>query len=831
MTQKNQTFAFVVGEVSPAFYGRLDLQKYPLGLAEVENFFIDYHGGLVNRSGSEFIAMMDIGDHKLVKFRTKTDDLVLVFTPFQMKVLKNGDFVKTGSPRNALIAGGVVTDTHTLSINSWVWVESGSVDGYFRVTATTVGTFTITSPIGQVVPNGPVSWIPVYELATPGLPEGLETLSVYQDFDTLVCTAYTQLPFFIKRLSDDNWTVTTFSNTLPAAPTTLVGTPSGAGTASVGFVVTAVVNGVESEASTELVTNSIVNYAVVTGHFTLSWAAVAGAERYNVYRSLIYPTTYPAGAQLGYVGYTTGTTFVDRNITADNTKSPPVLADFFAGGNYPTVYTRFQQRGVYAGLVNDPLTVIGSMGSDKERFSLSFPPIAVDSYSYTLDAENDRPIKHILTLRYGLMLFTDDVIVQLRGGDGGSINGLGAVAETQGYVSVSNLKPVAINMDVLFMTALFSEFNQMLYTEYTNSFKMQDILVLSSHLFGPDNPALDVTWAAEPYKLLHFTRADGQRVTLTYERNLEVYGWCRQRTQGRYLSAVAVQEENYNIVYQTVARLVNGVEVIFIEREKPRRDTRYDKMWFVDAGTERKLVRPNNSLTLFRNQDKNEGATWTIKSSTLFSWVAEGQVVYAAGGVFKVVELNAFDATVAVMQLPDLNAMYQRNQVTLPAGTWGYNSVVSFVDKLWWLRGETVSVFSDGDAVYDAVVDETGRLDLIHPAAYVVVGLGYSARAKTLPLSLPNYVLGGFPLSLRSLALRQLRSRGLAVGTSYDTVEEIPSRRYEEWDNPLEMFTELTMVELWGSDGWDLDAQVCFEQKYPLPASIIGFTFDLDIGE
>jgi hypothetical protein len=829
MTSKSQTFAFLVGEVSPAFYGRLDLQKYPLALAEVENFFIDYHGGLLNRAGSEFIAMLPEQAHKFARFRAKSHDLTIFFTVNKMQVLKDGKFLHTAANAAGTIASGIVTAANTLVVGQLVWVDQGTFKGYFNVTARTAGNFTIVSPIGQVIPNGAVQWAPVYELATTFSADDLAKIKIAQDAAKLIITRDTRLPTFIERVTDTSWNLSTFTNSLPAAPTGLSGTASAAGAASVGFAVTAIVGGVESASSTELVTSSIVNYAVTTGHFTLSWTAVAGATRYNVYRSLVYPAAYPTGAQLGYVGYTTGLTFVDRNITADNTKTIPAPIDFFAGANYPAVYSRFQQRGVYAGLANDSLTVVGSLANDKEHFSVSFPPIATDSYNYTLDAESDRPIKHMLALRYGLMLFTEDGVTQLRGGDGVSITATSAFAEPQSFVSVSDLSPIAINMDVLFMTSLNSELNQMVYTEYSNSFKMQDILVLSSHLFDPQNQAVEVSWAPEPYKLLHFVREDGQRVTLTYERNLEVYGWTRYRTKGDYLSLLTVEEDNYNLAYQTVRRRINGTEVMFLERERPRLDKDYDSMWYVDAGVSRPLLRPAFVATLLRDQDENEGATWTLEVSDV-SWALANQVIYIAGGMFRIVTVGVGVLTLAVMRLPTLSALYQKNRGRFAAGDWGYNVPTTTLSGLWWLEGETVSVLSDGDATYEAVVT-SGTVSIINEAAYILVGLGYSGRAKTLPLALPNYVLGGYPLSLRGIALRQLRSRGLALGTSYDALEELPSRREEAWGNPLETFSELTVAELWGSNGWDSDAQICFEQKYPLPAGIVGFTFDLDVGE
>lgn len=830
MAQKNQTFAFVVGEVSPAFYGRLDLQKYPFGLAEAENFFVDYHGGLLNRSGSAFIAMLPVQPHKFARFRAKERDLTIFFTENKMRVLRDMEFALSAVAASGESVSGVVTAANTLVVGGLVLVSIGAVSGYFEVTARDAGSFTITSPIGQVVPNGTVSWAPVYELATTFSAADLAELKVSQDLERLVCTRDTRLPTFIERTADDNWTLTTFSNILPVAPTGLSGTASAAGTASVGFAVTAVVNGVESGASVELVTNSIINYSTETGHFTLSWSAVTDASRYNVYRSLIYPTTYPAGAQLGYVGYTTGLTFVDKNITADNGKTIPNPADFFSDDNFPAVYARFQQRGVYAGLANEPLTVVGSVSGNKGMFSLSFPPVATDSYAYTLDAESERPIKHMLPLRYGLMLFTDDGITQLRGGSDGALSATAAVAEVQGYVSVSDLEPLAINMDVLFMSSLFSEFNQMVYTEYTNSFKMQDILVLSTHLFSPENKAVDITWAPEPYKLVHFVREDGQKVTLTYERNLEVYGWSRARTKGDYLKTIAVKENDYNLTYQTVRRTIQGQSVMFLEREMPRGDQCYSGMWYVDAGKSIPLLRPAfHAVLSWDTFDITEDTVWQLRASDL-SWATAEQVVYIAQGMFRVVSVEVGYLALALMRSPVVSSLYQKMSVTVTSGKWGYNTPVNSLSGLWWLEGETVSVLNDGDASYEAVV-ENGSVSVVNEAAFIVAGLGYSARAKTLPLSLPNYVLGGFPLSLRSVALRPLRTRGLALGTSYGDVEELPARSTEAWGNPLEPSSEFTISELWGAGGWDLDANICFEQRYPLAAGIIGFTFDLDVGE
>ena len=48
-------FAFIAGELSPTLFGRTDLTKFDLGMAEAKNFFVDYRGGLSSRPGTRFM--------------------------------------------------------------------------------------------------------------------------------------------------------------------------------------------------------------------------------------------------------------------------------------------------------------------------------------------------------------------------------------------------------------------------------------------------------------------------------------------------------------------------------------------------------------------------------------------------------------------------------------------------------------------------------------------------------------------------------------------------------------------------------------------------------
>ena len=73
--------AFSAGVLGPGLHGRMDLDKYDIGLKVGENVFIHSHGGASNRAGTEFIAeVMDSSKtHRLIPFnRGENDNYILV---------------------------------------------------------------------------------------------------------------------------------------------------------------------------------------------------------------------------------------------------------------------------------------------------------------------------------------------------------------------------------------------------------------------------------------------------------------------------------------------------------------------------------------------------------------------------------------------------------------------------------------------------------------------------------------------------------------------------------------------------------------------------------
>lgn len=92
-----QTFqlkpSFAGGELTPALYGRTDLQKYDVGAAVLENAIVQRYGGVTRRPGFRHVAQT-AGSHKarLIPFSYNAEqNYVLEFTDQKVRVFANGE--------------------------------------------------------------------------------------------------------------------------------------------------------------------------------------------------------------------------------------------------------------------------------------------------------------------------------------------------------------------------------------------------------------------------------------------------------------------------------------------------------------------------------------------------------------------------------------------------------------------------------------------------------------------------------------------------------------------------------------------------------------------
>jgi len=130
------------------------------------------------------------------------------------------------------------------------------------------------------------------------------------------------------------------------------------------------------------------------------------------------------------------------------------------------------------------------------------------------------------------------------------------------------------NYDILFVESNGSKVRDLAYNIYFNVFTGTDISITASHLFYGFE-LKEWAWAEQPFYTAWVIRNDGTMLVLTFLKEQEFIGWTHQITQGSFMSVSTITEPSVlagtiNAVYTVVERIVNGIQVQYVERVAER---------------------------------------------------------------------------------------------------------------------------------------------------------------------------------------------------------------------------------------------------------------------
>ena len=527
-------------------------------------------------------------------------------------------------------------------------------------------------------------------------------------------------------------------------------------------------------------------------------------------------------------GYIAGDT-VNVSVGAGATFSK-TLSD--ASGNDPAVSSMFQQRKVYAASDNDPLTIWASKPGEPEIMDVSIIIQEDDSYEFELDSEEVAPIRHLLATRSGLVIISQAGIWQLTGGSGVAVTPTNALADPQSYTGCSPLPPLPIDTDILYVEGKGSVVRLLAYNDYTKVFAGQDLSILSNHLVKPSKPLTHWTFASDPFKIVHAVRSDGIMINLTLVKEQNVFGWTTQQTRGLYTDVLSIQEDRTDVVYTMVKRYVNGRWTKFIEQFVRREFDHVEDAWCVDCGASSTSTYPSAQLSASASA-AGSGIVFTA-SSAVFASGDVGKVLRMGGG--KAI-ITAFTDTTHVIGtlMREITAVIPETDddgnIPLPAesGEWTLDEGVSAVQGLWHLEGETVKILADGNVLPDAVVTN-GAVSLGNvEATRIIIGMGYKCITRTLPPVSGDQVIEAKRKRTVAVKMRLLDSRGLSAGTKLTNLIPMKERTDEAYNEPTRL--QEGVRELAIPSGFDTEGQFYIVQDNPLPATLLGFIHDLEIGD
>ena len=291
MTTVTMQNSFLAGVLSPEMQARTDIQAYAQGLAEGYNVFVDYHGGIVNRAGTQWCFIAETNNPgyttedqefnpRIVPFVYEENQaILLVFDGEGLVFLLNGGPILDSSHPITNVTqddpGEITVSVEITEVDPIVFVSG--VTGmtqlnnrYFRLILGDGFTFQLrdiytgetidTTNYGAYISGGTVR--PVYRISSTDLVLTLNqiwAMKFVQIRDTMILVSPYDPPKLLTRISNTNWTIATIdfeSSTVAPTGLSLNASFTGSGTEYT-YVVTATDEGtgVESLASNEATTD------------------------------------------------------------------------------------------------------------------------------------------------------------------------------------------------------------------------------------------------------------------------------------------------------------------------------------------------------------------------------------------------------------------------------------------------------------------------------------------------------------------------------------------------------------------------------------------------
>lgn len=628
---------FGSGELSPSLFGRTDLAKFGLGASTMRNLFVNYRGGASSRAGFKYVlaslqpanTAKTSNPPRLIPFQFSIDQgYELEFGNLYMRIISDGAYVvEQNNPITAITKANpgvfTYTNTHyTLSNGDWIYINGvvgmTNFNGLPWIVYNVSGAnFSVKSLFGNAinttnfhtyVSGGVLER--VYTVVSPYAIADLPYLKYTQSADTmsLCCinqkaatpTAYQTYDLVRNAATSWVFNAVTFASSI-SAPTgvAVVAHASTALSTYYSYVVTALNSAGEESVASSIVTVQNNDISINAGSNVITWSAVTGAASYNIYAATpVYSVTTPAGVPYGFMGSTTGLSFVDTNIIADFTQTPPIHSDPFPDlSNYPGVVAYYQQRRVYAYTINNPDTYFMTKPGAYTNMDSSIPVIDSDAITGTPWAQQINGIQFLVPMTTGLVTLTGSG-AWLVNGSSGAITPSNQTATAQAYNGCNPyVQPLVVNYDILYIQAKGSIVRDLSYNFFSNIFTGEDRTILSNHLFD-FHKIQQWCYAEEPYKVIWAVRDDGIMLSFTYLKEQDIYGWARHDTNGIFVNVSSVTEPPVDAVYAIVKRYIVGESkwMYYVERMDNRNWQNVESCFCVDAGLSYPVILPDATL-------------------------------------------------------------------------------------------------------------------------------------------------------------------------------------------------------------------------------------------
>jgi len=559
-----------------------------------------------------------------------------------------------------------------------------------------------------------------------------------------------------------------------------------------------------------------------TNTITISWTAVAGAEKYDIFKE--------DNGIYGFIGSSTSTEFTDDNVDPDLTDTPPQQKNpFFGDNNKPSCVSYYQQRRVFGNTNNKPDTIFYTQTGNQSNFNVSSPSRDDDAITAALSALQLNEIRHFVP-QSDLLCLTSGAEWKINAGSDVAFSASTIRQNPQTYIGSSHVPPLICGGAVLYVQDRGSMVRNLGYTLESDSYSGGDLTILSSHLFE-DKTVKEWGYQQIPHSVVWVARSDGAMLTLTYNKEQEVVAWTRHDTLGSYKSVCSVPESSdvEDAVYCVVERTVNGNTVQYVERVHTRYFDDVRDAFFVDSG-----LSLDNPVTITGATSANPVVVTAAShgfengDEVDISDVTTG--VNSAGAATGMSQINDLRFTVAnkttnTFELSGING----SAFTAYTSGGEVRKAVTSISGLDHLEGETLACLADGNVVAGLTVS-SGAVTLSRAASRVHMGLGYTTDLETLDLNYTSKAgtIQGRLKKVSKVILRFEDTRGGFVGPDADNLVEMKQREFELLGQPTQLITGDREVVI--TPDWNTGARIFIRQTDPLPLTLLAVVPDVAVG-
>ncbi len=422
-----------------------------------------------------------------------------------------------------------------------------------------------------------------YTLASPYQSDDLFDITFTQNADVITLTHESYSTRELARQGASEWSLTVANfapaSTVPTDVTATATTAQNQYLTTQKYVVTAVADDGITETLASAVASCSNNLGLAGNYNTVTWSAVSGYSRYNVYKL--------HGGIYGYIGNikaADGLTLTDDNIEPDTTQSPPENIISLNGGadDYPSAVAYHEQRRWFAGTNGKPQVMFSTRTATEYNLTSSIPSRADDAMEVRIAAGQYNKIWHLVPLS-DLIAFTAGGFFRIYADNAPAITPSSISIKPQGYVGASRVAPVLTTASVLYAQAQGSHIREVAYDWQSNAYKSTDVSLFAPHLFTSCR-ITQMAFMQAPDPTLWNVCDDGGLLGMTYVPEQQVYGWHRHDTDGFFRSDCVVSENNKDILYVVVERVIGGRTTACIERMQEREFADQAHAFFVDSG-------------------------------------------------------------------------------------------------------------------------------------------------------------------------------------------------------------------------------------------------------